>query len=115
PLRLRARPRPTVIPNRCFCALALLAWLVAGCTEQSPKDPEPCPRRGPTFRLGISASGGEGPADVEITVEYGSSTEGFDLKRGNRENQDVCCRAASGTTTKLESVPCARRSDAGVP
>jgi hypothetical protein len=109
-----------VKPSRRLRIVAVSALLLAvvplvlGCSEGTTPNPEPCPRRGPTFRLALTASGEELPSDVEIVVEYGSNTERFDLELGNAGNQDVCCRALASASSKLGPVPCAA-PDAGVP
>jgi hypothetical protein len=102
---------------RIVTASALLlasATFALQCSEGTTPNSEPCPRRGPTFRLALTANGEELPPDVEIVVEYGSNTERFDLALGNGANQDVCCRALASASSKLGPVPCAA-PDAGVP
>ena len=96
-----------------FVTWSLALLLVSSCTE-GPLDPKPCPRRGPTFRVGIVAEGSELPSDVAVIVHYGSNTEGFDLERGNGENQDVCCRVEA-ELGRMESVSCLTPRDAALP
>lgn len=85
--------------------LSVVVTLVA-CSNELP-DSEPCPRRGPTFRVQVTASQGYLPLDTHVSVAYGgSSLEQFGLRRGNGDNQDVCCRATSEPSEELGRVAC---------
>jgi hypothetical protein len=90
------------VASACVCA----------CSNPQPDD-NPCPRRSATFRVQLTASGGELPRDTTVEVAYGSNTETFDLRHHNGDNQDVCCRVVATPANTLESVSCDSASDAG--
>lgn len=96
-------------------ALAVLSSAVLSCTTSAPEEQAPCPRRGPTFRLQITASEGDLPQDTALSVEYGgSNVERYSLRRGNGTNQSVCCRAAEVVSGALPAVLCDAPQDAGL-
>lgn len=95
-----------------LAALLAAASLLAACS--TPSAERPCPRRGATFRVQVTAGGGELPRDTAVEVAYGSDTERFDLRHQNADNEDVCCRALAAATNELGTVACATAQDAGV-
>jgi hypothetical protein len=55
----------------------------------------------------VTAGQGYLPPDTIVAVAYGgSSLEEFSVRRGNRDNQDVCCRAAPVPSEELGPVAC---------
>jgi hypothetical protein len=109
-------PRALAVLIRTVLSGVVLSSAVLSCTTSAPEEQAPCPRRGPTFRLQITASEGDLPQNTALSVEYGgSNVERYSLRRGNGSNQSVCCRAAEVTSGELPAVPCAAPRDAGLP
>lgn len=112
---MRLRPTWFATAADCFAAASTLrvaasllsaVAALAACSNE-PQDSEPCPRRGPTFRVQVTASQGYLPLDTHVSVSYGgSSLEQFGLRRGNGDNQDVCCRAMPSPSEELGRVAC---------